>query len=155
VVMDIDPPVDSLRGVGSGCLSPGFPWCDGPSGVGGISKMVLPGWWFVSNCWSLLPTGQVAIELYGHSLFSSLPDSPRCLSSSQGNCVAPPPLWLWQISASINKVEQFRVVRHPQFPLDKLSIPSQHHSGRWTQHFTLPQLQEVSSVFHPTPTRQR
>jgi hypothetical protein len=34
VTMDVAPPYQTaLGGVGSGCLSPSFPWWDGPSGA--------------------------------------------------------------------------------------------------------------------------
>jgi hypothetical protein len=37
--------------------------------------VVPPGGWFVSTCWSLLPTGQ--IEIFDCALFSLVPDSPK------------------------------------------------------------------------------
>jgi hypothetical protein len=78
VAMDVAPSYwTSLRGVGSGCLSPGFSWNDGPSNTGGFSEVVLPGGWFVSSCWSLLPKGKAETENFDCSLFNLLPDSPR------------------------------------------------------------------------------
>jgi hypothetical protein len=91
LVMDVAPLCQiALGGVSSGWLSPVFPWYDGPSGAGRISE-VLPGGWFVSSHWSLLPIGQVAIELYDCSLFSSLTDflpwPEMFLFSPSGSCV--------------------------------------------------------------------
>jgi hypothetical protein len=107
-----------FRGVSSRCLSPVLPWCDRLSNADGISEVVQPEGCFVSSCWSLLPTGQVSIELYARSLFSLVPDSPRWsdmfLISPGSSCVTPLPLWLWQVSSSPNKVEQISVLLHPQ-----------------------------------------
>jgi hypothetical protein len=52
----------ALGVVGSGCLSPNFPWCDGPSVAGEFFEVVQPGGWFVNSHWSLLPTMQAEIE---------------------------------------------------------------------------------------------
>jgi hypothetical protein len=60
-------------GVGSGFLSPVFPWCGRPVWSRWISGVLSPGGCFVSSCWSLLPTGKVATKRNDHSL----PDSPR------------------------------------------------------------------------------
>jgi hypothetical protein len=103
MVMDVVPSYqEALGDVSSGCLSLVFLWCDGLSGAGGISEVVPIG------SWSLLATGQVAIELYDLSLFSSLPDIPRWsnmfLISPGSSWVAPLTLWLWQVSHSPNKL---------------------------------------------------
>jgi hypothetical protein len=42
-----------------------FPFSDGSYDAGGISEVVSPESWFLSNHWSLLSTRQVAIEVCG------------------------------------------------------------------------------------------
>jgi hypothetical protein len=109
VAMDIAPLcLTALWGVGSGCLCLWFQWCDGQSGLGGISEVAGPEGCFVWSHWSLLPVGQVAIELHDHSLLGLLPDFPSWsnmfLISPGGSCVIPLLLWLWLVSTSPNKV---------------------------------------------------
>jgi hypothetical protein len=106
--------VRHLGGVGSGFLNSVFPWCGGPSGVSRISEVLLPGDWFVSSHWSLLPIGQIATELYVHSL----PDLPKWSDMFLFllGCiwVTLQPLWLWQVSLLPNMIRQLSVVPHPQ-----------------------------------------
>jgi hypothetical protein len=132
VAMDIASPYWTvLWGIGSRCLSPVFPWSVGVSGTVRISDVIPPGSWFVSSDWSLLPTGQVVIELFDCLFYSSLPDSPRWsnmfLLSPGSSCVVPLLLRLWEFSPSPYK----------------LNIVPCIHSY------------ELFSVFHPVSSRQR
>jgi hypothetical protein len=44
MAMGVSPPYCTALGrIGSGCLSPGFPWWDRPSGAGKFSEVVLQG----------------------------------------------------------------------------------------------------------------
>jgi hypothetical protein len=99
----------------------------------------------VSHHWSLLPTGQVAIELCD----CSLPDFPRWsnmfLFSPDGSGVTPQLHWLWQVSTSPKKVRQLSVVPHSQsYEISSAICPSPTLGG-WL--LTPPLLSEVSSVF--------
>jgi hypothetical protein len=90
-----------------------FPWFDGPSGAGGVTEVVSPEGWFVRNCWFLLLTRQVAIEVCGWSL----PDCPRW---SDMFVFSPAGSWVtqqsqfWLVSSSPNKVGQLSVLSCPQ-----------------------------------------
>jgi hypothetical protein len=50
MAMNGAPPYQTaFEGIDSGCLSLGFPWWDGPSGVGGFSEVVLERSWDVNS----------------------------------------------------------------------------------------------------------
>jgi hypothetical protein len=105
------------------------------------SEIISPDVWLVSSIWSLLSTGQVAIETCGSSLSTHARWSDLLLFSPGNSCIS------LQLSSSPSKVGQFSFVHCPMsHKVSSAICHTPNHRGGFISPTPL-----SAFVSHPTP----